>query len=68
MGKKKNVNVYIPEEEKAIIQKWARLHGISVSELARRAVKFYIKEEIMKEKEKRRRGEGKREEEERGGE
>lgn len=64
MGKKKNVNVYIPEEEKAIIQKWARLHGISVSELARRAVKFYIKEEIMKEKEKRRRGEGKREEEE----
>lgn len=58
MGKKKNVNVYIPEEEKAIIQKWARLHGISVSELARRAVKFYIKEEIKGKEKKRGREEG----------
>lgn len=56
-SKNVNVNVYLPEEEKILIKKWAKMHGISVSELARRAVKFYIKEEIMKEKEKRRRGE-----------
>lgn len=45
-------SIALPEEEKAIIEKWAKKHDLSMSQVVRRAIKMYIKEEIMKEKKK----------------
>lgn len=47
------VAVSMPEEDKAIITKWAKRHDMTVSQVIRKGVKMYIREEIMKEKERR---------------
>lgn len=58
-------SIALPEEEKAIIEKWAKKHDLSMSQVVRRAIKMYIREEIMKEKKKLLEEEKKKEEQDR---